>query len=80
MPQEWANLRKQSQSQSNPQSLIWVVSPYQIPPAKVTPLFDIALYFDELALARGNRQVSDQLGRYLLYGEAVTSTHSQLSG
>jgi hypothetical protein len=76
MPQEWEKLRKQSQSA--PQPLIWVVSPYHIPSAEVTPLFNIAHYFSELVDARGDNQVSDKLGRFLLYGEAVTSTHTQL--
>jgi hypothetical protein len=75
-PQKWANLRKRSQS--DPQPLIWVVSPHQIPPADVTPLFNISRYFNELVAARGAGQVSAELGRYLLYGEAVTSTHCQL--
>ena len=78
-PQKWAEL--QERSQSSPQQLIWVIShPHQIPLAEVTPLFNIASYFGELAQARGTDQVSCEFGHHLLYGEAVTSTHSQLIG
>lgn len=77
-PQEWAKL--QEHSQSSPQQLIWVISPHQIPLAGVPRLFNIASYFGELAHARGTDQVSCEFGHHLLYGEAVTSTHSQLIG
>lgn len=80
MPQKWATLKEQSQSETGPWPLIWVVSPHRIPQQDVTPLFNIGLYFIELVKARRDDQVSDQFGRYLLYGEAVTSTHSQLIG
>lgn len=77
-PQRWAEL--QQYSQSSPQRLIWVISPYQIPPAEVTPCFNIANYFEELAQARGTDEASCEFGHHLLYGEAVRSTHSQLIG
>jgi len=77
-PQEWAKLREESQT--TPQQLIWVVSPHRIPLAEVTLLFNIERYFRELADARGTSRVSCEFGRSLLYGEAVTSTHSQLIG
>ena len=77
-PQRWAELKEYSQS--SPQQLIWVISPDQIPPAEVTPCFNIASYFEELAQARGTDEVSCEFGHHLLYGEAVRSTHSQLIG
>ena len=77
-PQKWAEL--QERSQSSPRQIIWVISPHEIPLAEVTPCFNIASYFEELAQARGADQVSCEFGHHLLYGEAVRSTHSQLIG
>jgi hypothetical protein len=66
---------------STRQNCTWVICPPEGLPSQVfhTPLFNLASYFDLLANARGPRVPSLLLGNNVLYGEAVTSTQTQLT-
>ena len=58
---------------------ICVVCPGELPDrSSYTPHFNLARYFDFLGNARGDQLSNYPLGDNILYGEAVTSTQTQL--
>jgi biotin--protein ligase len=57
----------------------------ELPPRKLTPLFDLDLFFRSLAIAREHKNLTTDpestswgVGEALLYGEAITSTQTML--
>ena len=59
---------------------IWVLCPGELPDQQFyTPYFDLARYFDSLGSARGHQLPKNLVGNDVLYGEAVTSTQTQLT-
>ena len=62
------------------QRLIWVICPAEVPHRwSRTPHFNLASYFELLGNARGRWRSNTFLGNNVLYGEAVTSTQTQLT-
>jgi biotin---protein ligase len=62
---------------------IIVCSNGELPSRKHTPLFDLALYYESLSIARATEGLPDAVdqwgfGEALLYGETVTSTQTML--
>jgi hypothetical protein len=78
---DWAVIRSAAarREPDTRQRRTWVICPEELPDQSNTPHFNLANYFDFLANARGNELPDTLLGNNVLYGEAVTSTQTQLT-
>ena len=78
----WAVIRDRAAHHCEPATggrRIWVICPEELPDrSSYTPHFNLARYFELLENARGHQLPSYPLGNNVLYGEAVTSTQTQL--
>ena len=77
----WAVIRQRAaHGQAGGDHRILVICPGELPhQPSYTPYFDLTHYFELLGAARGPRLPSNLLGNKVLYGEAVTSTQTQLT-
>jgi hypothetical protein len=78
---DWAVIRSAvaRREPDTKQRRTWVICPEELPHQNNTPLFNLANYFDFLANARGSELPDNLVGNNVLYGEAVTSTQTQLT-
>ena len=75
---DWAGRAAPLRGTTTRQRRIWVICPAELPHRwSRTPHFNLAGYFELLGNARGHS--NSFLGNNVLYGEAVTSTQTQLT-
>ena len=77
---DWARGEARRREATTRQRHIWVICPAEVPHRwSRAPHFNLASYFELLGNARGNWRPNTFLGNNVLYGEAVTSTQTQLT-
>ena len=77
---DWAGGAAPHYATTTRQRCIWVICPAELPHRwSRTPHFNLAGYFELLGIARGRQRSNSFLGNNVLYGEAVTSTQTQLT-
>ena len=81
-PPDWSVIRERAahhRETAPGDHRIWIICPGPLPDQQFyTPHFNLARYFELLGNARGH-QPNNLIGNNVLYGEAVTSTQTQLT-